>query len=251
MKKCPQCGSIFTDDNNFCLGDGTALLAPTGENYRSGDVPTQVIARHVPQQSRASSPWLYLLLGGALAAVICLVGFILFSNKEKETAATKNNTPTPKPTIEQANAKPATPTATAASTPEPPPINVAAIENDINTRLDKWVRDGESANADAVITNYAESVAYYRKPRATREFIRADRSRAYNRYGTIDITLSNINVFPDPTGRTSRVVLDKAYVFTGGDYLEGKVQQEIRLALINGDWLITGERDLKIYYTRK
>jgi hypothetical protein len=40
MKRCPACQRTYTDDQNFCLDDGTTLRAEIGVSYNSADAPT-------------------------------------------------------------------------------------------------------------------------------------------------------------------------------------------------------------------
>jgi hypothetical protein len=84
MKQCPQCKSTFSDDNIFCLEDGTPLqhYAEPASRSLSGDMPTVVIPsasqrvdRAAPVQHRGSG--LYLVVGG-LAFLVVIMGFFLF-----------------------------------------------------------------------------------------------------------------------------------------------------------------------------
>jgi len=63
------------------------------------------------------------------------------------------------------------------------------------------------------------------------------------------ITLSNMTVTPDASGETATAVFDKEWVFEGAKYSAGKVQTQLKLKKTGGQWLITGERDLKVYQT--
>jgi hypothetical protein len=40
MKRCTACGRTYTDDQNFCLDDGTTLTSAPGGSYHSSDAPT-------------------------------------------------------------------------------------------------------------------------------------------------------------------------------------------------------------------
>ena len=71
------------------------------------------------------------------------------------------------------------------------------------------------------------------------------------RYDTININIDNVKVTPDASGERATVVLDKEWNFEGAEkFSSGKVQQQLTLNKIGGRWLITGEKDLKIYYTQ-
>ena len=61
------------------------------------------------------------------------------------------------------------------------------------------------------------------------------------------MNIDNVRVTLDETGAGAQVVLDKSWKFEGERCSKGKVQQQLRLAGIDGRWRITSERDLKVY----
>jgi hypothetical protein len=100
------------------------------------------------------------------------------------------------------------------------------------------------------MTHYAPTVDYYSKRAASAAFIRADKQRAFSRYDSISIDISNLSVTVDASGRSATAVFDKEWDFSGNGSSSGKVRQMIRLRNVDGEWLITAEKDLKVYYTR-
>ena len=124
MKKCPSCNQTFSDDNYFCLEDGTTLLltGETGANppvFPTADnATTQIISR--PQISRQtaaatapknSSKWLFLVIGILATAVVGMGVFMFAGRGEEKSVANQNtaeNTDAPKAnqTIEQPKSNP-------------------------------------------------------------------------------------------------------------------------------------------------
>jgi hypothetical protein len=146
MKKCPNCQQLFTDDNMFCLEDGTSLLyvPETGQNPTvlptSGETPTIFIPKQptpvysAPQvQPVSSGRWIFPVLG-FLIGVIAVLGFLLIypklspsnENKTAEIAGSKEtNKQTPRPTETPAAPKQSQ---TLAPTPTPaPPSQPATV----------------------------------------------------------------------------------------------------------------------------
>lgn len=84
MKQCPQCKSLYGDENLFCLNDGTTLVLsapPDSVNSATGDIPTQILSQ-IPSQNLSVAPrhneksgWLYAIIGGLATAVVALVVF--------------------------------------------------------------------------------------------------------------------------------------------------------------------------------
>lgn len=129
-------------------------------------------------------------------------------------------------------------------------VNTEQIKSEVAARLNSWKSASESLNLNAHISHYAPTVDYYNKKGVSASVVRADKQRAYDLYSSIQITLSNMTVTPDASGETATAVFDKEWNFGGARTSSGKVQQQIKLKKIDGQWLITGERDLKVYYTR-
>jgi hypothetical protein len=100
------------------------------------------------------------------------------------------------------------------------------------------------------MSGYAPTVDYYRRRGASAQFVRADKARAFNRYTSMRVNISNLDVSIDPAGEGATATFDKEWTFSGGGTNTGKVRSELRFRLIGGRWLITGERDVRVYYTR-
>jgi hypothetical protein len=131
MKHCPQCKSTFSDDNIFCLEDGTPLqhYAEPANRSLSGDMPT-VVLPNASQKVDSEAPvqhhgiGLYLVVV-ILAFLVVIMGFFLFykfspgngkpvadntavaANKENNKEARSPGPPaTPASTPALSNAKP-------------------------------------------------------------------------------------------------------------------------------------------------
>ena len=112
MKRCPACQRTYGDEQNFCLDDGTTLVADASGSY-GYSAPTEVMQspqtagnRYAPQtspyatpyatpysapqpQKRSPLPWILL---GALVLIGAVVGIILATRGPKETTTNINET---------------------------------------------------------------------------------------------------------------------------------------------------------------
>jgi hypothetical protein len=102
------------------------------------------------------------------------------------------------------------------------------------------------------MTYYTDVVSpYFGRRSISKAEIRADRSVAYRRYPRLDIQLSNMNLVVDSSGTQATATFDKSFTFSSDDKsFSGMVNTRVWLAKIGSQWLITGEKDLKVYYTR-
>ena len=104
MKKCPSCNQLFSEDNYFCLEDGTTLLfaSETGAyppvSPTADDIPTQVIPRpqvtaQIPVQiaPKDTSKWLFLIIG-VLATAVVGMGVFMFAKRGEEKPVANQNT---------------------------------------------------------------------------------------------------------------------------------------------------------------
>jgi hypothetical protein len=146
-------------------------------------------------------------------------------------------------------ATPMTSTSNANSASNTASIDKEQIKKDVSQRVYTWKSAAEAHNLDSYMNNYADTVDYYNKSRISRSTVRADKQRAFTLYDSLNITLSNMSVTPDASGENATAVFDKEWVFEGAKRSTGKVRTQLSLKKNNGQWLITGEKDLKVYYT--
>ena len=99
------------------------------------------------------------------------------------------------------------------------------------------------------MSKYANTVDYYRKRNASVGFVRSDKQRAFTMFDSISFTVSNMDILVDDSGDLASAAFDKEWVFQGTRRSTGKVRQQMQFRKINGQWLITAERDVKVYYT--
>ncbi len=173
-------------------------------------------------------------------------------NRPVNTSAANNQNSTINSNTNADLASP-TPTPTPAATPiAKPTINpqqAKAISNDVENVVDNWKNSSENLDITGHLSNYANTVDYYRGGRVGIAKVRADKERAFNTYDSVAFNIDNMRVIPDPTGEKATAIFDKEWKFEGADqYSAGKVQQQLTLIKINGRWLISGEKDLKLYY---
>lgn len=289
MKTCPSCQTQYTDDTlRFCLQDGAVLndvAAIQEETVSISEREMETVARQgnqaereersqvtrvstVEKGFRSGNSRLALAIGG-LALVLLLLGGVAALGiwlylRNPTVAATNtantnhaNNSKTPDKNSNVDWAPTPTPTASPDDsdllpTPEETPtpeIDETEAETEVSRQVYNWKSYAESGDLDSQIRVYAPSVDYYRKRGASREFVRADRERAYELFDSISIEISNMDISVDDSGETATALFDKEWVFEGTRRSTGKVRQQLRFRKINGQWLITGERDIKVYYT--
>jgi hypothetical protein len=148
-----------------------------------------------------------------------------------------------------ANLAAPTPTPTPTAKPTINPQQAKTISNDVENVVDNWKNSSENLDITGHLSNYAGTVDYYRGGKVGIAKVRADKERAFSTYDSVEFKIDNMRVIPDPTGEKATAIFDKEWKFEGADqYSAGKVQQQLTLTKINGRWLISGEKDLKLYY---
>ncbi len=144
---------------------------------------------------------------------------------------------------------PVTPSATPTAAT---PIDTVAIQEQVTATLNRWAAASMARDLDAHMSYYADTLdVYYSKSGVSASQVRADRARAYEVYSTLDIRLTNLKVAVERSGERASATFDKTWNFEGSKYSSGSVQQKIWLAKRDGRWLITGEKDLQVYYVNK
>ncbi|MGI8670331.1 MAG: hypothetical protein ACR2J3_10885, partial [Aridibacter sp.] len=101
---------------------------------------------------------------------------------------------------------------------------------------------------DGYMDNYADKIDYYNKKGVSKSFVRNDKQKAFNKYDSIKVNLSNIVITASKDGQKADVVFDKAWDFSGEESdSSGKVRQQLKMEKSGDTWLITSEKDLKVY----
>lgn len=127
----------------------------------------------------------------------------------------------------------------------------SAIREEVSNALFRWKSDSEALNFSAYMNNYAGTVDYYRAGQVDRSRVSKDKQRAFRLYNSIKIELKNLHITPEAEGNKATVIVDKSWYFQGrGKTNEGEVQQQLTLEKISDYWYITGEKDLKVYYSK-
>lgn len=193
----------------------------------------------------------------ALAAVgvwILLVGKIPFSRTNPMLANTNTNANANANTA--AAPKPKTDNANNANAVTPTPANANANANvadpkakaDVEARIDAWRDSLEAVDLDDFMSHYADSVDYYNGRGTTRAAVRDDKSRAFAKFDSMEMTISNLKITVGPGDGRAVAEFDKEWTFTNadGESNSGKVTQQMVLEKIGGKWLITLEKDLRV-----
>jgi ketosteroid isomerase-like protein len=262
MKTCPLCKNNYTDNSlAFCLQDGTPLVEITdeAETVISARNPMPTIAQPnafatspMVQEPAKSKTWM-VVLATILVTLLLFggIGIVIAVFMKRNMPAIVENTNT---NITKPNVNLATPTPTATPTPKPTikPAEVSAIKGDLENAVEDWKSAIEAFDVDANIDSYADSVDYYKGGKVSRTKIKQDKEKALAVYDTINITLKDVVITPDPSGEKATATFNKEWDFENSDKRNrGEVKQQLIFAKISGKWKIVSEKDLKVLWTDK
>ena len=124
----------------------------------------------------------------------------------------------------------------------------AALVNAVNGRLKSWKKSIETRDLEKHLQYYAADLeTYYLASNVNRDFVRADRSRAFNQFDTFKLEIINVDINLE-SNETAIITFDKGWNFEReNNFSSGLVQQEIKMRKIDKQWLIVSERDLQVY----
>lgn len=129
-----------------------------------------------------------------------------------------------------------------------------SAEYEIRNALEGWAQSTRNRDVDSHLRYYSDTLDYYyARTSVPSSKVREDRIKAFAKFNWLDVRLNNISVQLDSTGQRATVVFDKTFDFRGdnGAFYNGSVQDQATLTKLGGAWLITGEKELKIYYVNK
>lgn len=127
-------------------------------------------------------------------------------------------------------------------------------DSEIRSTLEGWAQSTRNRDVDSHMRYYADTLDYYyARTLVSSSKVRDDRMRAFQKFNYLNVQLSNMNVQLDSTGQRATVVFDKTFDFRGDNdsFYNGSVQDQLTLTKLGGAWLITGEKELKVYYVNK
>jgi len=237
-------------------------VLPPPVNYTTN--PATNIPTAPPPKSKV---WLFVLLGlFFLLAIVGLGGVGVWMYLTSKPPVVKND-----PNINgsnvtnsnvvanntNTNANPTTPTATPTPKPTLKPAEIETSKKEAESVIYGWKSAAEDHNLETNLSNYADTVDYYKGGKISRSKVKTSKEPAYKKYDSINIDISNMKVSVDPTGEKATITFDKTWDFSGADkdgnelFNSGSVQQQLILNKIGGKWKIVSEKDLKVYYVDK
>jgi ketosteroid isomerase-like protein len=139
------------------------------------------------------------------------------------------------------------------ATPQSSPVDVAALQKEVQAALGAWAETVRRRNLDEHMNYYAEVLdVYYNATNVSRDRVRADRAAAFSKYSSLDMQLSNVNITIEPSGTRATATFDKTFDFRSDEKsFNGSGLNRFWFAKTGGRWRITGEKDLKTYYINK
>jgi YD repeat-containing protein len=114
--------------------------------------------------------------------------------------------------------------------------------------LDSWIAATNARDIERQMGFYAPVVgAFYRARGVSREFVRAEKTRVFQQADVIDVRARAPEIRFTPDKRAATMWFHKEYVIKGGGQdRQGEVVQELRWRLIEGEWRIVSERDVRV-----
>ncbi|MCA1591638.1 MAG: hypothetical protein LC754_03110 [Acidobacteria bacterium] len=114
--------------------------------------------------------------------------------------------------------------------------------------LDEWVAATNARNIQKQMSFYNPTVnAFYLTRNASREDVRAEKSRVFGSASVIDVRAGTPDIKLSPDGRTATMRFRKKYAIEGGTQdRRGEVLQELRWQRTGKGWKIVSERDLRV-----
>jgi serine/threonine-protein kinase len=133
----------------------------------------------------------------------------------------------------------------------PPEVDAAEVSKEVGEAIDAWADSTRDRDLNAHSHSYADTLeVFYKKTNVPSSQVLAERARAFTRYDSMDVKISNVEIEPDPSGRRATATFDKTWEFGADDKTStGHVRQQLIFVKQGDRWLITGERDLQVYST--
>ncbi len=117
---------------------------------------------------------------------------------------------------------------------------------EVRRQLDEWVAATNNSDLSGQINFYAPVVErFYLRRNYRRSSVERDKERLMSRSRLLDVTIEDPKINFSPDGRTAIMRFRKSYRLDGTQQ-RNAVLQELKWRLIDGEWLIVSERDLRV-----
>ena len=123
--------------------------------------------------------------------------------------------------------------------------DASAVQSEVQAALSGWASSLKAHDLDEYMSHYADTLdAYYRRSNVSLADVRADKAKAFTRFSSMEVQLSNIQITPDESGTRATATFNKSWYFIGDKPFTGTVRQALWLAKSGSRWRITAEKDL-------
>ncbi|HKQ51262.1 MAG TPA: nuclear transport factor 2 family protein [Pyrinomonadaceae bacterium] len=227
------------------------------EAHNFAAVPASSPARSTTSVVAVTVVATILLLGlGGLGAWLLLrdTGTEVSRDGNSNARPTPTNTPGSTPTSTSTPSP--SPTSSTTPTPTPRPTETpggGTASREVAGALEGWRRTMSTPSVAEHMAYYANTLhTYYNASNVDVQMVRNNVARAFSTYDSRDVRISNLQIEVDPSGERAVATFDKTFEFRGaGKTYAASGLNRFWFEKIGGRWLITGEKDLKIYYVNK
>jgi hypothetical protein len=235
---------------------------PTREQQRARptaldeDEQTAIRTAPAPRRSNATVIALSALVALLLVALGGLIAWIMLRDKpqpEARVAPANSNQAEVRPANTNTARANANNPPSANTTPQPSPVDVSAVRTEVQAALNGWAGTVRQRNLEEHMKYYADVLdVYYNATNVSRDRVRADRSAAFDKYSSLEMQVSNLNIDVDPSGTRATATFDKSFEFSNDEKTySGSGLNRFWFVKTGGRWRITGEKELKSYYINK
>jgi hypothetical protein len=237
--------------------------APTREQQRARptaldeDERTAIRTAPAPGRSNATVVALSVLVALLLVTLGGLIAWIMLRDRPQPDARAvvpANSNQTEVRTVNTNTVRSNTNNPPSANTtPQPSPVDVSAVRTEVQATLNGWAGTVRQRNLEEHLKYYAEVLdVYYNATNVSRDRVRDDRSAAFNKYSSMEMQVTNLNIDVDPSGTRATATFDKTFEFSNDEKTySGSGLNRFWFVKAGGRWRITGEKELKSYYINK
>jgi hypothetical protein len=131
-------------------------------------------------------------------------------------------------------------------------VQSSSDQDEVRGFVEGWAATIRDKDLGAHMTYYADPLeTYYKLTYVSSERVRDDRSRAFYKYTSLDVQVSNFDIWIDNDGMRATAIFDKSFYFQGEKNYSGAVQNRLTLIKVDGSWKITGEEELQVHYVNR
>ncbi|MGI8743085.1 MAG: protein kinase domain-containing protein [Bryobacteraceae bacterium] len=241
---------ISLDEIRARLRESGRAKSPAGRPLHQTAAPGRFITlfRTLPEQRPRVKAWFAIACAALVLAILVSANSLLRHRDSASSVVAEAPTPI---VVSEADRSTKPLSVTPAKPADATSAAIGRVPSEVKSLLDKWVASTRARDVATNVACYTPVVdTYYGKLRLSRQQLIQEKQRQFQTIGAVRrYGLENVQ-FNQLSPAQAVVLFDKQWSFGDRNPFSGSERAQLTLRNVGGEWKISSERELKVYWVR-